>query len=134
MDEAKGSIYWLESVAPTIEVSLVLKWAQACIEKLLSPYLVSKSPFNCEMGSLRGEIKCLDTQRARKANFSDSKEFSECCSDGSCQAFSQVKLVAPMLDEVEDTETLDLDSMLWGGPGVFKCPEISNRDNRHEEH
>jgi len=59
MDEAKGSIYWLESMAPTIEVSLVLKWVQVHIEKPLSLYLVNKSPFNCEMGLLRGEIECL---------------------------------------------------------------------------
>src|SRR5258708_3060412 len=82
-------------MATTIEVSLVLKQVQVHIEKPLSLYLVNKSPFNCEMGLLRGEIKCLDTQRAREANFFDSKEFSDCCSDGSCQAFSQVKLVAP---------------------------------------
>jgi len=35
-----------------------------------------------------------------------------------------------MSDEVEDTEMLDrLDSTLWGGPGIFKCPEKGNRDD-----
>jgi len=43
------------------------------------------------------------------------------------------ELVAPMLDEVEDAEMLNLDSMLWGGPGIFKCPEKGNRDDGHEE-
>ncbi len=43
------------------------------------------------------------------------------------------ELVAPMLDEVEDAEMLNLDSMLWGGPGIFKCLEKGNRDDGHEE-
>jgi len=38
-----------------------------------------------------------------------------------------------MSDEVEDTEMLDLDLMLWGGPGIFKCPEKGNRDDGHKE-
>ena len=53
--------------------------------------------------------------------------------DGRCRTFSQVELVAPRSDEVEDKETLDLDSMLWEGPGVSKCPEKA-RDDGHEEH
>lgn len=40
--------------------------------------------------------------------------------------------MAPRSDEVEDKETLDLDSILWGGPGVLKCPE-KERDDGHEE-
>ena len=31
-----------------------------------------------------------------------------------------------------NAETLNLDSMLWGGPGVSKCPE-KDRDDGHEE-
>ena len=40
---------------------------------------------------------------------------------------SQVEIMAPTM---LNAEMLDLDSMLWGGPGVSKCPE-KDRDNRH---
>ena len=42
---------------------------------------------------------------------------------------SQVEIMAPTM---LNAEMLDLDSMLWGGPGVSKCPE-KDRDNGHEE-
>ena len=42
---------------------------------------------------------------------------------------SQVEIMAPTM---LNAETLDLDSMLWGGPGVSKCPE-KDRDDGHEE-
>ena len=50
--------------------------------------------------------------------------------DGRCRASSQVEIMAPTM---LNAETLDMDSMLWGSPGVSKCPE-KERDNGHEEH
>jgi len=45
------------------------------------------------------------------------------------RASSQVEIMAPTM---LNAEMLDLDSMLWGGPGVSKCPE-KDRDDGHEE-
>src|SRR5258706_14035304 len=54
----------------------------------------------------------------------------DCCLDGRCWVSSQVEIMAPTM---LNAEMLNLDSMLWGGPGVFKCPEKA-RDDGHEEH
>jgi len=96
----------------------------------LSPYLVNRSLFNSDMGSLRGEVECLDAQRVREADFFEFKVQSDCCLDGRCWVSSQVEIMAPTM---LNAEMLNLDSMLWGGPGVFKCSEKA-RDNGHEEH
>ncbi len=129
MDEARRSICGLEPLVSTTNFGLVPKWVQAHVGKSLSPYLVNRSLFNSDMGSLRGEVECLDAQRVREADFFEFKVQSDCCLDGRCQASSQVEIMAPTM---LNAETLDLDSMLWGGPGVFKCPEKA-RDDGHEE-
>ena len=96
----------------------------------MSPYLVNRSLFNSDMGSLRGEVECLDAQRVREADFFEFKVQSDCCLDGRCWVSSQVEIMAPTM---LNAETLDLDSMLWGGPGVSGCPE-GGGDDGHEEH
>ncbi len=86
MDEAKRSICWLESMAPTTEFSLVPKQAQAYMEKPLAPPLVNRSPLNRDGRSLREDKGCLDAQRARKLSSTaptmtdevDSGEKREC--------------------------------------------------------
>src|SRR5258708_34990798 len=99
------------------------------METSLNSYLANSSPFKSDIGSLRGKIECLDTQRAGEVDFFEFKVLSDCCLDGRCWASSQVEIMAPTM---LNAETLDLDSMLWGGPGVSKCPE-KDRDDRHEE-
>src|SRR5260221_13136227 len=99
------------------------------METSLNSYLANSSPFKSDIGSLRGKIECLDTQRAGEVDFFEFKVLSDCCLDGRCRASSQVEIMAPTM---LNAETLDLDSMLWGGPGVSKCPE-KDRDNGHEE-
>src|SRR5258708_37270667 len=133
MDESKRSIGWLESVALTTEFGLVHKQTEACREKPSTPHIVDRIPLNCDMRSFRSAINCLDTQRAREAKFFDFKVLSDHLLSGRCQAFSQIELAAPtMSDEVMNAELLSLNSMLWGGPSMFKSPEKA-RDNGHEE-
>ena len=78
------------------------------VGKPLSPYLVNRSLSNSDMGSLRGEVECLDAQRVREADFFEFKVQSDCCLDGRCQASSQVEIMAPTM---LNAETLDLS--LW---------------------
>src|SRR5260370_1199153 len=107
-----------------------LQQAQVQMEMSLNSYLANSSPFKSDIGSLRGKIECLDTQRAGEVDFFEFKVLSDCCLDGRCWVSSQVEIMAPTM---LNAETLDLDSMLWGGPGVSKCPE-KDRDDGHEEH
>src|SRR5260221_731221 len=99
------------------------------METSLNSYLANSSPFKSDIGSLRGKIECLDTQRAGEVDFFKFKVLSDCCLDGRCWASSQVEIMAPTM---LNAEMLNLDSMLLGGPGVSKCPE-KDRDNEHEE-
>ena len=119
----------LEPLVSTKNFGFMPKKAQVPVEMPLKLLIVARSSFNCNIGSLRTGIECLDTWRAKGARFFESKVLHDSCLDGRCQTLSQVKLVAP---DVEDMEMLDLDSTLWGGPGVFKCPEKA-RDDGHEE-
>ncbi len=77
MDEAERSICGLESSVPTTDVGLASEQAQACVETPLNSHIANRSPFNCDMGSLRGEIKCLDAQRTREADFFEFKVLSD---------------------------------------------------------
>ena len=83
MDEARRSICGLEPLVSTTNLGLVPKWVQVHVGKPLSPYLVNRSLFNSDMGSLRGEVECLDAQRVREADFFEVKVQSDCCLDGS---------------------------------------------------
>ena len=114
----------------TTNFGFMPKWAQARMETSLNSYLANSSPSKSDIGSLRGKIECLDTRRAGEVDFFKFKVLSDCCLDGRCQASSQVEIMAPTM---LNAETLNLDSMLWGGSGVFKCPEKA-RDDGHEEH
>src|SRR5260221_11892293 len=93
------------------------KWAQAQMETSLNSYLANSSPFNSDIGSLRGKLQCLDTQRAGEVDFFKFQVLSDCCLDGRCRASSQVEIMAPTM---LNAETLDLDSVLCGDPGQSK--------------
>ena len=95
----------LEPLVSTKNFSFVPKKAQAPVEMPLNSLIVTRSSFNCDIGSLRTGIECLDTQRAKGARFFESKVLRDSCLDGRCQMLSQfkVKLVAP---DVEDMEML----------------------------
>src|SRR5258708_20079573 len=99
------------------------------MEKSFNSYRDNSSTFKSDIGSLRGKVECLDTQRAGEVGFFEFKVLSDCCLDGRCWASSQVEIMAPTM---LNAETLNLDSMLWEGPGVSKCPEKA-RDNGHQE-
>jgi len=129
IDEARRSKCGLEPLVSTTNFGFMPKRAQARMETSLNSYLANSSPFKSDIGSLRGKIECLDTQRAGEVDFFEFKVLSDCCLDGRCWASSQVKIMAPTM---LNAEMLDLDSMLWGGPGVSKCPE-KDRDDGHEE-
>ncbi len=77
MDEAERSICGLGSSIPTTDVSLASEWAQVHVEMPLNSNIANRSPFNCDMGLLRGEIKCLDAQRTREADFFEFKVLSD---------------------------------------------------------
>ncbi len=117
IDEARRSKCGLEPLVSTTNFGFMPKWAQARMETSLNSYLANSSPFKSDIGSLRGKIECLDTQRAGEVDFFEFKVLSDCCLDGRCRASSQVEIMAPTM---LNAETLDLDSMLWGGPGVSK--------------
>src|SRR5258708_14236896 len=93
-------------------------------------YLANSSALKSDIGSLRRKSECLDIQRGGEVDFFEFKVLSDCCLDGRWRASSQVEIMAPTM---LNAEMLDLDSMLWGGPGVSKCPE-KDRDDGHEEH
>ena len=77
MDEAERLICGLESSVPTTDVGLASEQAQVCVETPLNSHIANRSPFNCDMGSLRGEIECLDAQRTREADFFEFKVLSD---------------------------------------------------------
>src|SRR5260370_12239054 len=99
------------------------------METSLNSYLANSSPFKSHIGSLRGKIECLDTQRAGEVDFFEFKVLSDCCLDGRCQASSQVEIMAPTM---LNAETLDLDSMLWRRPAVSKYPD-NDSNNGHQD-
>ncbi len=77
MDEAERLICGLESSVPTTDVSLASEQAQVHMGTPLNSHIANRSPFNCDMGSLRGEIECLDAQRTREADFFEFKVLSD---------------------------------------------------------
>src|SRR6266404_6265638 len=126
IDEARRSKCGLEPLVSTTNFGFMPKQAQVRMETSLNSYLANSSPFKSDIGLLRGKIECLDTQRAGEVDFFEFKVLSDCCLDGRCRASSQVEIMAPTM---LNAETLDLDSMLWGGPGVSKCPEMTDMRN-----
>src|SRR5258708_36746866 len=100
------------------------------METSLNSYLANSSPFKSDIGSLRGKIECLDTQRAGEVDFFEFKVLRDCCLDGRYRASSQVEIMAHTM---WNAETLDLDPMLAGVPGASKGPG-KYRAAGHREH
>src|SRR5258708_8328498 len=75
IDEARRSKCELEPLVSNTNFGFMPKQAQARMETSLNSYLANSIPFKSDIGSLRGKIECLDTQKAGQVNFSSST----CC-------------------------------------------------------
>src|SRR5258705_10743301 len=77
IDEARRLKCGLEPLVSTTNFGFMSKQAQARMETSLNLYLSNSSPFKSDIGSLRGKIECLDTQRAREVDFFEFKVLSD---------------------------------------------------------
>lgn len=69
MYEARRPKCGLEPLVSTTNFGFVPNRAQARVETPLNSHIAIKSPFNRDIGSLRGKIEYLDTQRAGEVDF-----------------------------------------------------------------
>src|SRR5260221_7087640 len=90
IDEARRSKCGLEPLVSTTNFGFMPKWAQVRMETSLNSYLANSSPFKSDIGSLRGKIEFLNTQRAGEVDFFKFKLMSDCCWNARCWASSKV--------------------------------------------